>query len=73
MRVHNGRERTRLTRLPQGEFVFTAGRLWDEGKNVATLDRAAARFDVPFQAAGADARPERNPRRSPALVKRSES
>ena len=34
------------------DFAFTAGRLWDEGKNVAALDRAAARLGVPFQAAG---------------------
>ena len=33
-------------------FVFTAGRLWDEGKNLAALDRAAARLDVPVLAAG---------------------
>jgi glycosyltransferase involved in cell wall biosynthesis len=32
--------------------VFTAGRLWDEGKNVALLDRAAARLSVPVLAAG---------------------
>ena len=34
------------------DFAFTAGRLWDEGKNIATLDRAAACLAVPFQAAG---------------------
>lgn len=50
--VHNGRNRMSSRDIPQGEFVFTAGRLWDEGKNVATLDRAAARLNVPFQAAG---------------------
>jgi glycosyltransferase involved in cell wall biosynthesis len=33
-------------------FVFTAGRLWDEGKNAAALDRAAARLSVPVLAAG---------------------
>jgi glycosyltransferase involved in cell wall biosynthesis len=33
-------------------LVFTAGRLWDEGKNLAALDRAAARLDVPVLAAG---------------------
>ncbi|WP_240791338.1 glycosyltransferase family 4 protein [Roseomonas sp. AR75] len=33
-------------------FAFTAGRLWDEGKDAATLDRAAARLDLPFLAAG---------------------
>lgn len=33
-------------------FVFTAGRLWDEGKNVQTLDRAAAISPLPVVAAG---------------------
>ncbi len=37
--------------------VFTAGRLWDEGKNIAMLDRVAARLDVPVRAAG----PKRGP------------
>ena len=32
--------------------VLTAGRLWDEGKNVAALDRAAAGLDDPVRAAG---------------------
>jgi glycosyltransferase involved in cell wall biosynthesis len=51
--VHNGRTRREVRLLPQGDFVFTASRLWDEGKNVRTLDAAAARIDVPVQAAGA--------------------
>ena len=50
--VHNGRTPLWTRDIPQGDFVFTAGRLWDEGKNVATLDAAAARIDAPFQAAG---------------------
>src|SRR4051794_34960347 len=50
--VHNGRQRPWARELPQGDFVFTAGRLWDEGKNVATLDAAAARLRLPFQGAG---------------------
>jgi glycosyltransferase involved in cell wall biosynthesis len=50
--VHNGRRPIAPAAVPQGEFVFTAGRLWDEGKNVATLDAAAARIEAPFQAAG---------------------
>ncbi len=33
-------------------FAFTAGRLWDEGKGLAALDRAAARLSVPVRAAG---------------------
>ena len=36
----------------QATGIFTAGRLWDEGKDVATLDRAAGRLDVPAAAAG---------------------
>ena len=50
--VHNGRRMPAQRELPRGDFVFTAGRLWDEGKNVATLDRAAARLAAPVQAAG---------------------
>jgi glycosyltransferase involved in cell wall biosynthesis len=50
--VHNGRTPRKLRPLPQGDFVFTAARLWDAGKNVAVLDRAAAMIDAPVQAAG---------------------
>jgi len=52
--VRNGRRPVR----PSGEaaagepFVFTAGRLWDDGKNLAALDRAAARLSIPVMAAG---------------------
>lgn len=50
--VHNGRTAGQHRELPRGDFAFTAGRLWDEGKNAATLDRAAALIDTPLQAAG---------------------
>ena len=33
-------------------YAFTAGRLWDEGKGLAVLDRAAARIARPVFAAG---------------------
>lgn len=33
-------------------FAFTAGRLWDEGKDAATLDAAAAALPFPVLAAG---------------------
>ncbi len=41
-------------REPAAPFAFTAGRLWDEGKNLRALDRAAARLSdsVPVLAAG---------------------
>lgn len=48
--IHNGR--TPFAR-PAGDLAphaFTAGRLWDRGKNLAVLDRAAA--GVPILAAG---------------------
>ena len=32
--------------------VLTAGRLWDEGKNIVALDRVAAALGVPVRAAG---------------------
>jgi glycosyltransferase involved in cell wall biosynthesis len=33
-------------------FVFTVGRLWDRAKNIAALDKAAARLAIPVLAAG---------------------
>lgn len=54
--VHNGRTAGTPTAAVH-DFAFTAGRLWDRGKNVATLDRAAARLSVPFKAAGPVAGP----------------
>jgi glycosyltransferase involved in cell wall biosynthesis len=52
--VHNGRGTLPAEPITlRGEpFVFTAGRLWDEGKNLAALDRAAARLCAPVLAAG---------------------
>jgi glycosyltransferase involved in cell wall biosynthesis len=37
---------------PPAPYAFTAGRLWDEGKGLAILDRAAARLARPVLAAG---------------------
>lgn len=49
--VHNGRSLPCPGLAPSDE-AFTAGRLWDEGKNVATLDEAAALLPVSFKAGG---------------------
>ncbi len=56
--VHNGRvfDAGPVTDAPV-EAVFTAGRLWDEGKNAAVLDRIAALTIAPFRAAGPTAGP----------------
>jgi glycosyltransferase involved in cell wall biosynthesis len=50
--VPNGRRAHASGAVPSDLFVFTAGRLWDDGKDLATLDRAAARLAVPVLAAG---------------------
>ena len=48
--IHNGRDPGPAVRPAPEGHVFTAGRLWDEGKNVHALDRAAAH--LPIRAAG---------------------
>lgn len=50
--VYNGRDALPVPPRAMHDFAFTAGRLWDEGKNVRTLDRAASRLGIPFKAAG---------------------
>lgn len=50
--VHNGRKPLALPKRTRSDFVFTSGRLWDDGKNVRTLDEAAALLDVPIEAIG---------------------
>ncbi|HZW15544.1 MAG TPA: glycosyltransferase family 4 protein [Brevundimonas sp.] len=52
--VHNGRASLAGTpRTDRRRLVLTSGRLWDEGKNVRTLDRAARRMRGQVYAAGA--------------------
>ncbi|HEV2865315.1 MAG TPA: glycosyltransferase family 4 protein, partial [Allosphingosinicella sp.] len=50
--VHNGRSPLPLAPAAPADYAFTAGRLWDPGKNLATLDAAAARMRIPLHAAG---------------------
>jgi glycosyltransferase involved in cell wall biosynthesis len=50
--VHNGRTPLAVPTAAPHDFVFTAGRLWDEGKNLGTLDAAAGALGVPVRAAG---------------------
>jgi glycosyltransferase involved in cell wall biosynthesis len=50
--VHNGRTPLPVREGAGHDFAFTAGRLWDEGKNIATVDRAAAGLPIPVRAAG---------------------
>jgi glycosyltransferase involved in cell wall biosynthesis len=51
--IHNGRSLPEKARLTTRDIpVLTAGRLWDEGKNVAVLDCAAAHLRFRICAAG---------------------
>jgi glycogen synthase len=51
--VHNGRSMgSRRSGWNGSDFAFTAGRLWDEGKDFGTFDAAAALLRAPFLAAG---------------------
>lgn len=50
--VHNGRTPLAVPTAAPHDFVFTAGRLWDEGKNLGTIDAAAGAIGVPVRAAG---------------------
>jgi CDP-paratose 2-epimerase len=55
--VHNGRRLPPEGAGPRKRQVFTAGRLWDDGKNIAALDAAARLIDIPVFAAGSLAGP----------------
>jgi glycosyltransferase involved in cell wall biosynthesis len=50
--VHNGRSPAGVLPASRESAVFTSGRLWDDGKNIAVLDKAAALIRHPLHAAG---------------------
>jgi glycosyltransferase involved in cell wall biosynthesis len=50
--VRNGCAPGRRAAAPKEDFVLAAGRLWDEGKNLAALDAAAALLSWPVYLAG---------------------
>ncbi|MCZ0962413.1 glycosyltransferase family 4 protein [Paracoccus benzoatiresistens] len=55
--VHNGRTPMPLPDARPFPGALTVGRLWDEAKDTATLDAAAARLDAPFVAIGSTRAP----------------
>jgi glycosyltransferase involved in cell wall biosynthesis len=61
--VRNGRSPARLAPAACEPMVFTSGRLWDDGKNIAVLDEAAAAISAPLYAAGPLAGPNGAERR----------
>jgi glycogen(starch) synthase len=55
--VANGRSAARYRATAKEPFVLTAGRLWDEAKNVAAVARVAASLPWPVYLAGAERHP----------------
>ncbi len=64
--VHNARALAPVRGVDKEPWVLTAGRVWDEAKNVAVLEAAARR--VPVRVAGDARHPSGNERRPPGLA-----
>lgn len=56
--IHNGRRPIALPDVLRARAVLTAGRLWDDGKNIAVLDQAAEGLSAPVRAAGSRRGPD---------------
>lgn len=60
MVIPNGRRSGIFTPAKKEPFVLSAGRLWDEAKNLAALDRVAPRLAWPAYVAGNNTHPDGN-------------
>ncbi len=58
--IYNGRSASLFNSANKQDYVFTAGRLWDEAKNVSALQQIAARIPWPIYAAGPAESPDGN-------------
>ncbi|HEX2973135.1 MAG TPA: glycosyltransferase family 4 protein, partial [Tepidisphaeraceae bacterium] len=56
--IYNGRDSANYLPAPKEPLILCAGRLWDEAKNLMTLDHAATGLSWPVLAAGDDHAPE---------------
>jgi glycosyltransferase involved in cell wall biosynthesis len=56
--IPNGRSSATPVAGPKSEFILSAGRLWDEAKNLAALDSAAAHLAWPVMVAGRQVHPD---------------
>jgi len=64
--IPNARDRRRFRPAAKEPFVFAAGRLWDEAKNLAALAAAAPEVPWPIFLAGSDQHPSGERRRAPS-------
>lgn len=68
--IYNGRDRPPADRADNKQRqVLSAGRLWDEAKNVAAVIRAADRLDCPVYVAGDTSDPQGRTAEIPATVR----
>jgi glycogen(starch) synthase len=56
--VHNGRDPSRFAPAAKESFILTAGRFWDEAKNLAALGAVAGSLAWPVLAAGLGQAPD---------------
>jgi len=59
--IANGRSASMMTRSVKRNLIFSAGRVWDEGKNLRALAEVAARVSWPVCIAGSARAPHRDP------------
>ncbi|WP_207481461.1 glycosyltransferase family 4 protein [Arenibaculum pallidiluteum] len=59
----NGRSPARFRPGSNEPFILSAGRIWDEAKNIGALDAIADRLDWPVRVAGSLRGPDGGPRR----------
>ena len=59
--IYNGRSGARFAPGEKQEFIFTAGRLWDEAKNITSLNSVAGKIPWPIYAAGESRAPDGKP------------
>ena len=59
--IPNGRSCTHFHSGPKENYIFSAGRVWDEAKNIASLAAIAADLPWPVYIAGENRQPGRRP------------
>lgn len=57
--IYNGRSAQAFQSLPKEPVIFSMGRLWDEAKNIQTLEKIARKLDWPVYIAGEDGKESR--------------
>jgi glycogen(starch) synthase len=65
--IHNGRKPQLFTAGPKQPLILSAGRIWDEAKNIAALARVAPRLPWPVAVAGEARHPDGGKAELPGL------